>query len=213
MARLGAGLAHETKNPLGLVRGLAQSIAEGGTSTEETRRNASQIVDEADRISGQINGFLSVARTPEPALEDVALDVLFADVQRLVAAEAAQAGVALAFKANGLTVPADPGMLRRVLLNLLINAFRACKAGDQVTIEANPEHNAVAIQVRDTGCGITPEDLPRVTEPYFTRFSGGTGLGLALVSQIALAHGWRVQIDSAPGAGTTVTLAGLGPVG
>ncbi len=213
LSRLGAGLAHETKNPLGLVRGLAQTIADGDATAEESRRNARQIVDEADRIVGQIDGFLNVARAAEPAVENVALDDLFTDVQRLVASEAGEAGVELSIFGRGLVVAADPAMLRRVLLNLMINAFRACTRGDKVVLEAERRREGVAVYVRDTGCGIAAADLARVTEPYFTRFERGTGLGLALVSQIVLAHGWRMDIDSAPREGTTVTLAGLYPVG
>ncbi|MFP4500973.1 MAG: sensor histidine kinase [Candidatus Hydrogenedentota bacterium] len=212
LSRLGAGLAHETKNPLGLVRGLAQTIADGDATAEESRRNATKIVDEADRIVSQIDGFLNVARAAEPAVENVALDDLFSDVQRLVASEAGEAGVELSIFGRGLVVAADPAMLRRVLLNLLINAFRACARGDKVELEAKRTREGVAVYVRDTGCGIAAADLARVTEPYFTRFERGTGLGLALVSQIVLAHGWRIDIDSVPDEGTTVTLAGLYPV-
>jgi two-component system sensor histidine kinase HydH len=211
LAQLGAGLAHETKNPLGLARGLAQSIAEAGDAGAESRRQARQIVDEADRIVGQINAFLALARPAEPVREDVALDHVFGGLQALVQAEAAQAGVSLRAAANGLVVRADPALLRRALLNLLINALRACERGGEIALEAGWRAGSVAVCVRDNGRGIAPEDLPRVREPYFTRFPGGTGLGLAMVEQVTAAHGWRLQIESEPGAGTRVTLEGMAP--
>lgn len=213
LAQLGAGLAHETKNPLGLVRGLAQSIADAGDARAETRRHARQIVDEADRIVGQVNAFLAFARPPEPALEDVALETVFGGLQALVQHEAAQAGVSLRAAANGLVVRADPVLLRRALLNLLINALRACERGGEIVMEAGWRAGGVAVCVRDNGRGIAAEDLPRVKDPYFTRFPGGTGLGLAIVDQVAAAHGWSLHVESEAGAGTRVTLEGITPAG
>jgi signal transduction histidine kinase len=69
------------------------------------------------------------------------------------------------------------------------------------------------LRVSDTGCGIAPDDLPRVTEAYFTRFSGGSGLGLSMVDQIAAAHGWRLRITSVMGQGTQAALEGIPIVG
>jgi signal transduction histidine kinase len=208
LAMLGAGLAHETKNPLGVVRGMAQSIAEnpGGA---DVRAMAQRIVDEADRATGHISSFQSMARPIEPALENVGLDELLGDMAVLLRAEAPGEGIAIDTSGDGLVVRADAGMLRRALLNLGINAVRACEGSGTVRLSAFPVHGTVTLAVQDTGRGIAPEDLPRVTEPYFTRFAGGTGLGLPLVRNIARAHGWHLRIESAPGEGTTVFLEGV----
>ena len=212
LAQLGAGLAHETKNPLGLVRGLAQSIADEGDAGAESRACARQIVDETDRVVGQLNAFLGFAHPRTPDLSNVTLQPLFAELQALAAPESAQAGVNLAIEARNLSIVADPGMLRRALLNLLINGVRACRpGGGQVRLEAERQGKLVNLKVCDTGRGIAPEDLDRVTEPYFTRYEGGTGLGLAIVQQIAEVHEWRLRIESAPGRGTTVVLEGITP--
>ncbi len=100
-------------------------------------------------------------------------------------------------------------MLRRALLNLLINALRACREGDTISLWALAEGGLAMLVVADTGAGIAPEDLARVREPYFTRFPGGTGLGLAIVDQIARSHGWGFTLESTPGEGTAARLSKL----
>jgi len=108
-------------------------------------------------------------------------------------------------------VLADPDLLRRALMNLLLNAFKACrKSGDAVTLRVEPEtRDLLTLVVVDTGIGIDPEDLPRVTEPFFGKFESGSGLGLSIVQEIARSHGWRLELRSTPAQGTEVRLAGM----
>ena len=209
LARLGAGLAHETKNPLGIVRGLAQSILEVPGTNREIRTMAQQIVDESDRTVGQINSFLGFARPLEPELRPVNLTDLLDAMKPLFKAETRGKDIAIVCEGNELTVRADETMLRRALMNLVINGIRAVKAHGAVTVRAEDSADGARIVVEDTGCGIAPEDLGRLTDPYFGRFEGGSGLGLAIVDQIARAHGWRLTFHSEPGSKTQVGLEGL----
>lgn len=209
MAHIGAGLAHETKNPLGVVRGLAQAIAESSGNDAGARGMARDIVDEVDRAVGQINSFLGLARPVEPEPRPVALDAFLGRLLPLLQAEARGSNVSFHCETNGLTVLADEDLLRRALLNLAINAVRACDAAGYVRLSAERDGGTVTLTVADNGCGIAPEDLPRVTEPYFGRFQGGSGLGLSIVEHIARAHGWRLLIRSEPGTGTRVSLADM----
>ncbi|HQH53819.1 MAG TPA: ATP-binding protein [Candidatus Hydrogenedentes bacterium] len=212
LARLGAGLAHETKNPLGVVRGLAQSILEAPEAGRDIRSMAQQIVDESDRTVGQINSFLGFARPLEPVPAPVSMANLFDDMKPLFEAEARGAGIVFHCEDNGLTVRADEAMLRRALMNLVINAIHAVKSRGTVTVSAERVQGSVRIVVEDTGCGIAPEDMRRLTDPYFGRFEGGSGLGLSIVDQIARAHGWRLRFRSAPGANTQVSIEGMSEV-
>lgn len=209
LAQLGAGLAHETKNPLGVVRAAAQEMENLPGLEPRIRQLASSIVDEADRTVGRINGFLALARPREPHPETVDLDQLLADLLPLVEADAAAAGVHVRQDPNSMRVLADADLLRRALLNLLLNALRASPRGATVSIAGRREGGAVTVAVTDTGAGIAADDLPRVTTPYFSRFEGGTGLGLAIVDDIARAHGWTLHIASESGRGTEVSLEGL----
>ncbi|HOF40722.1 MAG TPA: ATP-binding protein [Candidatus Hydrogenedentes bacterium] len=212
LARLGAGLAHETKNPLGVVRGLAQSILEAPDAGRTTRGMAQQIVDESDRIVGQINSFLGFARPLEPELRPVDLSRLLDEMKPLFEAEA-RGTAEITCAGNQITVQADESMLRRALLNLVINGIRAIQHAGTVAVRAERAHDGARIVVEDNGCGIAPEDLARLPEPYFGRFEGGSGLGLSIVDQIARAHGWRLRFHSVPGMQTQVSLDGLSEVG
>ncbi|MBP7869406.1 MAG: Sensor protein ZraS [Candidatus Hydrogenedentes bacterium ADurb.Bin101] len=210
LARLGAGLAHETRNPLGLIRGMAQGIAESLQTAPETRDRALRIIDETDRVAGQIDSFLSLAKPVETQMVPVPLAPLFENIAALVRDECGTAKINFRVGPAELTVLADVELLRKALLNLLLNAFKACKEGDEVILSAeNTDARHGRIVVRDTGCGIAPEDLPRVTEPYYSRFKEGTGLGLTLTSEIVQKFGGHLQLESKPDAGTTVHLANL----
>ncbi|HEO71922.1 MAG TPA: hypothetical protein ENN80_11720, partial [Candidatus Hydrogenedentes bacterium] len=209
LAQLGAGLAHETKNPLGIVRGLAQSIGGAPQADEHVRRLAGEIVDEADRTVGRINSFLTLARPKEVELRTVDVDAFFEHMRMLVQPEADRRSVTLTVNGDRQHIVADEDLLRRAVLNLLVNAIRASEGGGAVAARALRDGDTTTLEVRDDGCGITPEDLPRVTEPYFTRFEGGTGLGLSIVEQIARAHGWGLKIASEVGEGTQVSLRGM----
>lgn len=209
IARLGAGLAHETKNPLGIVRGLAQSIGNCDHHVCPLKDRTKNIVDEVDRAIGVINSFLALARPQEATLAPVDLDRFFENFLPLVQMDASAAEVNIQYVPSKLTIIADEDLLRRALLNLILNALRASVPGQKVQIETVREASTLTLRVSDTGCGIAPEDVPRVTEPYFTRFSGGSGLGLSMVSQITAAHGWRLTITSAVGQGTRASLEGI----
>jgi signal transduction histidine kinase len=210
LAELGAGLAHETKNPLAVVRGLAQALGDAPGADAETRARARVIVDETDSIVAQVNGFLLFARPQAPAPEAVGLAGLAGGLAELLRDEAAAQGVSLETDIPAeLRVRADPALLRRALMNLMINALRAMPDGGALRVEASAAGGRAALRVRDTGCGISPEDLPRVGTPYFSRFPGGCGLGLALVRETAAAHGWRLDIAPAPDRGAIVSLEDL----
>ena len=210
LARLGAGLAHETKNPLSLIRGIAQDCLSRPAGEGGLESRARQIVDEADRIVGRINAFLTYSRQPEPRPEPVALDGLLGEMADLFGDEARAKGLTLEWTCPPARVIADPGMLRQALVNLLANALAFGRQGDRIGLVGEADGSGrLDLVVRDSGPGIAPEDLPLVTEPYFTRRTGGTGLGLAIVRQIAEMHGWRLSIDSEPGQGVTARIGGL----
>ncbi|MFH2010828.1 MAG: ATP-binding protein [bacterium] len=212
LAQLGAGLAHETKNPLGVVRGLAQAVGDTAGASADVKQKAYEIVDEVDRTVGQINSFLRLSRPVEAHPEPVDLDGFFETFLPLLRAEGGGRAVEIRYTPSGLKILADEQLLRGVLLNLVANALQACGDTGIVSIEALGSGDGVTLTVRDDGCGITPEDLPEVKKPYFTRFENGCGLGLAICDQAARAHGWTLRIDSTP-PGTTVTLEGIARAG
>ena len=104
-------------------------------------------------------------------------------------------------------VPLDPDRFSQALLNLYLNALEAMGAGGVLSIRSAPgEGDYIQVEISDTGCGIRPEDLPRIFDPYFTNKPGGTGLGLAIVHKIVEAHRGREKVESTVGEGTVFTL-------
>jgi signal transduction histidine kinase len=145
--------------------------------------------------------------------EPIGVGEVFDSCRRLVAERALSAGVKLQFAPSELGIRADPLRLKQVLLNLLSNAIKFTPSGGSVTVDAGVNSaGSITIQVRDSGIGMRPEDIPLAFEPFgqvdnsLTRSQQGTGLGLPLVRRLVELHGGEVCLSSAPGQGTTVTL-------
>jgi signal transduction histidine kinase len=100
----------------------------------------------------------------------------------------------------------DPDQLRQALENVVRNAVEATPEGGHVVITVRSRADRHEIEVTDTGCGIPPEDLPRLFDLYFTTKKDGTGVGLAVTQQIVTAHGGTIEVDSEPGRGTRMTV-------
>lgn len=187
-----AGLVHETKNPLNLIRGLAQMISREDRLPEGTRRTALKITEEADRVTGRINQFLDYARPVQPKPRELDLAGVVDGIFEVLACDREEKNVSFAFEGPDLRVLADENLLRQVLFNLILNAVQAVPPGGRVVVRAVPEsRKSVRVEVRDNGPGVPPEHREDVFRPYFTGSEHGTGLGLAVVRQTALAHHWE----------------------
>ena len=192
-----AGLVHETKNPLNLIRGLAQMIGRETTLSSSIRNTAIKITEETDRVTGRLNQFLDYARPVQLHPQQVPLNALIKSVFEILAGDREEKSVTFEVKGPQLFVYADENMLRQVLFNLLLNAVQAVPYAGHVTVcLARDSENTVSLDVCDDGPGIPEKDREEVFRPYFTMSENGTGLGLAVVRQIALAHGWDVSCIS-----------------
>ncbi|MFH1808173.1 MAG: ATP-binding protein [Pseudomonadota bacterium] len=214
---LAAGIAHEIGSPLGVVRGRAEYIA-GKLGEDHPQVSGLRIIiEQIDRVSRIIRTLLDFARIRPPAVAPVDLGGVLRRVEELLQVERERRGVVLQLAADaGLpALLADADQLEQVLLNLLLNALDACEPGGQVTLQVAPGVTQdvgfgphLRIEVRDDGRGIPAEHLHRVFDPFFTtkKRGQGTGLGLAMVSQIVRNHGAQIELDSSPGQGTRVLL-------
>jgi two-component system, NtrC family, sensor kinase len=219
VGKMAAVITHEVRNPLSSIALntdlLEEELAEAGASEALALLRAIQ--KEVDRLTAITEEYLRFARLPRPRLEREQLNSIVAGVLELQKEDLHSRGVRVdAELAPSLpAVAADEGQLRQALINLLRNAADAMgDGGGAVTIATRPAGGGgVAVEVRDTGPGIAPEDLPRIFEPFFSTKEGGTGLGLALTHQIVAEHGGRIDVDSVPGRGTTfvMTLPPLTP--
>lgn len=203
-----AGLVHETRNPLGIIRGLAQQIADGEDAGRAGER-ALNIVEEADIASARLGDFLQYARAWTPVLAPVPVDEVFARLATLLEGDLKAAGATLLHPPAGVVIEADGRMLTQVLMNLLLNSIQAARTGDQIQLLCRVAQAQATLEVRDSGRGIDPALLPRVFKPYVSGRPNGHGIGLAIVKRMVDEHGWRIAIASPPGQGTTVTISGI----
>jgi signal transduction histidine kinase len=188
-----AGLAHETRNPLNLIRGLAQFISKRGDTSPETRENASAIVEESDRLSAQLSEFINYSRPREVRKGTVDLARIAAEVTRALSYDAEEKSIDVTIDVGTIQVEADEQLFRQTLFNLLLNAIQAVGSTASVSVRARAENGEVTLDISDTGPGVPEDRRTQIFKPYFTTNEHGTGLGLAIVRQIVSAHGWKIE--------------------
>ncbi|MFN3410056.1 MAG: sensor histidine kinase [Limisphaerales bacterium] len=212
-----AGLAHETRNPLNIIRGLAQLISRHEAAPADVRERATQIVNESDRVTAQLNEFINYSRPREVRRAAVALNAIFTDLARALASDLEDKGITLHVPADLPVIEADEQLLRQALFNLLLNAIQAGDKNGEIRVVADREvvNGATEwrLDVRDNGPGVPAEQRGEIFKPYFTTHPDGTGLGLAVVQQIATAHGWDVECLPNEPRGAIFRLRHLRPAG
>jgi signal transduction histidine kinase len=188
-----AGLAHETRNPLNIIRGLAQMISTQENAPAETRAKSREIVTEADRVTAQLNEFINYSRPREVRRTPVPLAAVAGEVARALSFDIEEKNIRLQVVDGQLNIEADEQLLRQALFNLILNAIQAVDKGGEIQVTAYRRNGLGAVvEVRDNGPGVAPEHRGEIFKPYFTTNEKGTGLGLAVVQQIVLAHGWEI---------------------
>ncbi len=206
LGRLGAGLAHETKNPLGSVRGFAQILLKRDLPPEERREAASRIMEETDRIVARLEEFLSLSRPAKLRRRAVPLKKTLEDLAGLVRLELAGKGGTLEVEGPEVEVEADLDQARRLFLNLLVNASEALGRGGRIRVVISKERDGARVVVEDDGPGVPEEIRETLFEPYVSGKPTGTGLGLALAQGIAREHGWVLRYEPRPGGGTRMVV-------
>jgi two-component system sensor histidine kinase HydH len=210
VGRLAAGVAHEIRNPLSSIKGFATYFRERYRENEQDAQTASILIQEVDRLNRVVGQLLEFSRPVSILPRPVRLDRLIADIVKLVESQARAKGVTVAIEHRpGMPeVLLDADRLNQVLLNLFLNGIEAMDRGGVLTVRVDEaaDSRRLEIRVSDTGCGIRPEDLSHIFEPYFTTKPSGTGLGLAIAHNIIEAMGAEIAVQSVPGAGTTFTL-------
>jgi len=218
-----ANMSHELKTPLNAIIGFAEVLAKTPASAlgaPESRGYVREIERSGRHLLEVVNDILDISRIQtgelRPVAHDFVVPAVVSSCARLIAERAQRAGVSLAVEtcADLPLLMADRRMVKQIIANLLSNAVKFTPKGGRVTVRcgADPD-GTIRIAVADTGIGISPENLARVTQPFHqvdasqSRKYEGTGLGLALVDAMMHLHGGTLTLESAVGVGTTATLS------
>lgn len=189
-----AGLAHETRNPLNIIRGMAQLISKASDGSTEVRAKSLEIITETDRVTAQLNEFINYSRPREVRRAATDLNAVATEVARALNYDIEEKKIQLEVLVESIVIEADEQLLRQALFNLVLNAVQAVQAQGVIRIRASRRnHEEAFIEISDNGPGVPPEQRLEIFKPYFTTHEEGTGLGLAVVQQIVQAHGWEIE--------------------
>jgi two-component system phosphate regulon sensor histidine kinase PhoR len=210
-----SNVSHELRTPLTSIKGYAETLR-NEVETVPGKKYLETIERNTDRLINIVNDLLLLSDLEEKAvleLEDVDLGVFLENVIRIFdqRLKDKQLSLVIDVKENLPRIKADLFKLEQMMVNLLDNAVKYTDRGE-ITVSLDVHDKRVCIQVKDTGIGIPKDDIPRIFERFYvvdksrSRRSGGTGLGLSIVKHIVLLHNGTINIESALGKGTSVTV-------
>jgi PAS domain S-box-containing protein len=208
MGELTVGVAHEVRNPLGIIRASVQLMEEADCDKARVVGAAQVIKQEIDRLDRVIKALLDFGRPASPTMRPVAVAQVLEDVALFSRTFVSRARVEIVedYASDVSDVLADPEQLKQVFVNLISNAVQAMPEGGTLTIETGQRNGFVFVRFSDTGAGIPPEVLGKVFDPFVSTRDDGTGLGLTIVHRIVDDHDGHMEVTSELGVGTAFTV-------
>lgn len=200
VGQLAAGIAHEIRNPLASISGSVQMMSSSEQTSEENRKLMNIMIKEIDRLNNLISEFLNYVRPEAVAQNPVDINqVLRECLEMLKFNTNLRSDVKIETDlGSAAEILGDRDKLKQAMLNFLINAYQAMDKISQpvLSVLTKDEGQKVVVVIKDNGCGISPDNLHRIFEPFHTTKPKGTGLGLAITHKVLEAHGARVLVDS-----------------
>lgn len=219
LLNLASGVAHEIGNPLNSInihlqlamrrlKKLAEKLPGDGL-VEDVRESVEICSSEVSRLDSIIENFLKALRPMRPDMADCDPIKPLAETLKTLDAELENLGVSVAVNVDAPlpTVYADANLLKQLYFNILHNAMEAMDAGGDITVRALADDDFVKISFADTGCGIDEDGMSKLFQPYYTTKTDGHGLGMTIIQAIVRAHGGKIDVESGPDRGTTVTVS------
>jgi len=207
LGQMASHIAHEVRNSLVPVTLYLSLLRRGVSADAGSRELVDKIAAGFTALDATVNDLLNFTADRDPRRQSIdlrgSLDELLASLKPQFTAQGIRARLDVA---GGQTIVADRDMIRRAILNLLLNALDVMPDGGEIAITAESSAEGLSIEVADSGPGLSLEARNRAFEPFFTTKSNGTGLGLAIVERIAVAHGGEIFASDGPLGGAAFTL-------
>jgi len=206
LGEFSASLAHEIKNPLTPIKMLIQRAFEQQEPLD--KRDFDVINAELERIDRTVDQFLGYTRITKQHVEKTDLNVLVQDVITLTQHKIKKSKIKLEFIQNptSLLVNINPDSIRQVIINLILNAIQAMPDGGMLKIAVSANEDDATLEIKDSGIGMTEDQLQRAFDPFFTTKREGTGVGLSIVWNIIESHHGTIELCSKPQHGTQVKI-------
>jgi two-component system phosphate regulon sensor histidine kinase PhoR len=215
-----ANVSHELKTPVASIKGFVETLLDGALDDrDDARRFLGIVARQADRLATIIEDLLALSRIEQSEtsgklpLDQLPLSGILITASDDCRPRAVERSIRLEVECPpDLTVTVNGPLLEQAVINLVDNAIKYSESGKTVWLSAEDDATGPAIRVRDEGCGIAEEHLPRLFERFYrvdkarSRNLGGTGLGLSIVKHIVQAHAGTIVVESTPGVGTTFTI-------
>jgi len=208
LGQMCAGVSHEIRNPLGIIRSTAELMGGMDGSNDSQKKLSGVIIEESSRLNNIVTEFLDFARPLKPNFQDCYLEKVLDKNLQFLQPELDKKKIAVHHDLDGRSLPlrADPQFLYRTFLNIFVNAIQSMEDGGTITVNVVEGKNYYTVGIEDTGCGISQENLSKIFDPFFSTKETGTGLGASIVRNIIEGHGGSIRIESEEGTGTEVTI-------
>lgn len=208
LGKMAAGVAHELRNPLSSIKGLGTLLRSKFDKNSDEWQTAQVLVDEVERLNRSISELLDYAKPKEESHDTVNLKESIEKATSLISFDLKEiaADIHITFPKEDIFVQGNFDRLNQVFLNLLLNSLQAISQNGTIEVGCRLDGKRAVITIADDGCGVAPDILPHIFDPYFTTKNAGTGLGLAISSKIIEEHGGDLLFESTVGKGSIVTV-------
>jgi two-component system sensor histidine kinase HydH len=208
MGRMAAGIAHEIRNPLGIIQATAARLKKRYDNPAQPDEKFDYIADEVERLNAIVTGYLNFAKEEESRLEPLDLVPVLHRTLRLMGPELEGPGVALEVETpETCTVRGDAQRLQQVMMNLVLNSVQAMPQGGRLRVQLSNDNGGAQLSFSDSGPGIPAGVRERLFEPFFTTKAQGSGLGLTVARRIVEQHGGRITLAEAELGGARVEIS------
>jgi len=203
-----AGVSHEIRNPLGIIRSTAELLSGMDRADETQKKLSNMIIESSNRLNNIVTEFMDFARPRKPDLQECYLEEIINKNLDFLRPELDKQNISVQdnLENRSFKFKADPHLLYRAFLNLFINAIQSMNNGGTIHVDLSEKSNSYRIGIRDTGAGIDQDTINKIFNPFFSTKDKGSGLGLPIVKNIIEAHNGEIRINSDSDSGTEVMI-------